>query len=109
LFLLPALLPTPAPQAVLPQTRTTSETTSPFSARLSQAAGNLGPDEIDNALLAATQKDALPDGYVPPDLVSLAVYGIPQRGGAVLRRIVIPDLQAMIGAAREDGVDRWGA
>src|SRR6266540_5652028 len=105
--LLFGLLASDAIPVVLSQTLTAADPASALSARLAQAAGNLGPDEIDNALLAASQKDALPNGYVPPDLVSLAAYGIPQRGGAYLRRIVIPDLQAMIEAARDDGVDLW--
>ena len=105
--LLLGLLASATGPVVIAQTREAPEPTSPLSMRLAQAAGNLDLDEIDHALLAATQKDALPDGYVPPDLVSIAAYGIPQRGGGFLRRIVIPDLQAMIGAARDDGIDLW--
>src|SRR5438128_305399 len=74
------------------QAQTTVESNATFLARLAQAAAAIGPDEVDNALLPATQDDTLPDGYVPPDLVSLAAIGIPQRGGAYLRRVVLPDL-----------------
>ena len=74
-------------------------------AQIAQAAATLGPDEVDHALLAATQDHALPDGYVPPDLVSLAAAGIPQREGASIRRVVFPDLQGMVQSAQQDGVE----
>src|SRR2546426_7145537 len=83
------------------QAQTTVESNATFLARLAQAAAAIGPDEVNNALLPATQDDTLPDGYVPPDLVSLATVGFPQRGGAYLRRVVLPDLQDLLRAARE--------
>jgi D-alanyl-D-alanine carboxypeptidase len=92
---------------MLAQTLTGADSVDALPARLAHAAASLGPDEINHSLLAATREDALPDGYVPPDLVSLAAFAIPERGGGSLRRIVVPDLQAMIAAAREDGVDLW--
>src|SRR5258706_9055544 len=71
------------------QTEITSQLTPALVSRLAQAAAALGPHELDQALLPATRDDALPDGYVPPDLVSVAAAGIPQRGGASIRSVVI--------------------
>ncbi|MCK4517003.1 MAG: M15 family metallopeptidase [Spirochaetaceae bacterium] len=48
-----------------------------------------------------------PDDYVPPDLVELDAYSDQldlSRDGHVLREIVIPDLLAMVEAARADGI-----
>ncbi len=48
----------------------------------------------------------LPDDYEPPDLVSLTDYDIrATRRNLLLRRIVMPDLLAMVEAARIDGVE----
>jgi D-alanyl-D-alanine carboxypeptidase len=48
-------------------------------------------------LLPVDRQRALPDGYVPPDLVSL--------GGRQVRALVRPDLTAMIEAAGKDNVE----
>ena len=65
--------------------------------------------EADSAFLPATRDDALPDGYEPPDLISLASLGLPQRGSWQLRSTVVPDMAAMIEAAGSDGVALWVA
>lgn len=64
-------------------------------------------DEANHALLPATQAEDLPEGYMPPDLVPLGRYGLPQRGGQQLRELVIPDLWTMVHAAQEERVQLW--
>jgi D-alanyl-D-alanine carboxypeptidase len=53
---------------------------------------------------AVTRERALPAGYVPPDLVSVTAGGPAPNGAQRLRRIAVPDLDAMFAAARADGV-----
>ena len=67
----------------------------------------LTPDEADQILLRASKTDALPDGYAPADLVSVASAGIPAAGRQLLRARIIDDTHAMIGAAAGDGVDLY--
>jgi zinc D-Ala-D-Ala carboxypeptidase len=60
--------------------------------------------EAAHALLPATREEALPDGYVPPDLVPLVRYGLPEVGRQQIREVVVPDLWEMVQAARADGM-----
>ena len=69
---------------------------------IASAACAIGADEVDDALLPATHDDALPDGYVPPDLVSLSLFGVSERGSWELRSALIPDLMDMVQAAQAD-------
>ena len=57
----------------------------------------LPPTEARMLLLPVDRQRALPDGYVPPDLVSF--------GGRQIRALVRPDLTAMIEAASKDNVE----
>lgn len=71
------------------------------SARVARASATLPFTEVDHALLPATRDEALPDRYVPPDLVTLAWVDIP--GVGQIRAVVVPDLAAMVRAARQEG------
>jgi len=59
-------------------------------------------------LLALVDKQtALPADYVPNDLISLPRYGdqlILNRDGLSLRAVIMPDVLAMVEAARQDGI-----
>lgn len=57
----------------------------------------------DQVLLRATRSDALPDGYAPSDLVSVAAQGVPATGRQLLRAIVLDDTRALIAAAADEG------
>jgi D-alanyl-D-alanine carboxypeptidase len=63
---------------------------------------------LQDPLLAVVDKEtALPAGYEPEDLVPLSRYSdrfILNREGLSLRAVIIPDLIAMVEAARLDGV-----
>jgi D-alanyl-D-alanine carboxypeptidase len=48
-------------------------------------------------LLPVSHEHALPEGYVPPDLVRF--------GGHMVRGLIVPDLTAMVDAAAAEGVD----
>jgi D-alanyl-D-alanine carboxypeptidase len=50
----------------------------------------------DEVLLRATKNDALPDGYLPGDLVTVG-------GGQVIRRLIVDDTRALITAAADEG------
>ncbi len=57
-------------------------------------------------LVLVDKKHDLPNDYIPPDLVSLKRYNITiSKNYLKLRKIVIPDLLAMIKAARKDGIE----
>ncbi|MFW5693758.1 MAG: M15 family metallopeptidase [Alkalispirochaeta sp.] len=62
----------------------------------------------DSPLLARVDKQtALPADYVPDDLIPLDRYGsqlILNREGLSLRAVIMPDLLAMVEAARQDGI-----
>jgi D-alanyl-D-alanine carboxypeptidase len=58
-------------------------------------------------LLPASQADALPDGYVPADLVSARAHGIAATGSQLLRAIVVQDTRALVAAAAADGQDLY--
>ena len=76
-----------------------------FAGRLAAVACTVGISyELDGALLPATRDDALPDGYEPADLISLAGTGIPQWGPQQLRSLIIPDALTMTQAAHVDGI-----
>ena len=55
-------------------------------------------------LYPVTQDRALPAGYAPADLVWSAAGGSAPQGPQAVRRLVLPDLEAMLAAARADGV-----
>ena len=46
---------------------------------------------------------------MPPDLVPVVRFGIPQRGYWELRSIILPDAAALVFAAQQDGIDLWVA
>jgi D-alanyl-D-alanine carboxypeptidase len=75
----------------------------------SASTARLDIGEAEHALLPATRDEALPDGYAPPDLRALATVGIPQVGSGFVREIVVPDLRAIVAAARAEGVSLWVA
>lgn len=56
--------------------------------------------------LALVDKEhALPTGYAPPNLVHLASYGLSvSRSSLVLRKSIMPEVMAMVDAARKDHV-----
>ncbi|MSQ23750.1 MAG: D-alanyl-D-alanine carboxypeptidase family protein [Chloroflexi bacterium] len=83
--------------------------TGPDAGMAAASACALGGAEIDQALLPATRAEALPDGYVPPDLVPLSSVGIPQRGYWEVRQVLITDLEAMVQAAVTDRAQLWVA
>src|SRR5581483_11020878 len=55
-------------------------------------------------LYPVTRDLALPDNYVPPDLVRTTAGATAPQGAQPLRRLILPDLEAMFAAARADGV-----
>jgi D-alanyl-D-alanine carboxypeptidase len=61
-------------------------------------------DEAVWVLYPATQDRALPADFVPPDLVRTTAGGDAPQGAQPLRRLVVPDLEAMFAAARGDDV-----
>jgi D-alanyl-D-alanine carboxypeptidase len=63
----------------------------------------LDPDVAQAVLLAATRIDALPDGYAPDDLASVAANGIPAAGRQLIRALILDDTRALIQAAAGDG------
>lgn len=63
----------------------------------------LPPEIASDVLMRASKPDALPDGYAPSDLVSAAANGIPAAGRQLIRALIVPDTQALIGAADEAG------
>lgn len=91
----------PAVSAVKPEPPSSALALAPI------AVGDMPSEEVNQALLPATHEEALPENYVPSDLISLAAVGVPQRGGQLLRAIVVPDLATMVEAARQDGVQLW--
>jgi D-alanyl-D-alanine carboxypeptidase len=60
----------------------------------------LSPEVAHEVLLPATREDALPDGYVPPDLISVA-------GGQRIRALIVDDTRALIGDAASAGLDLY--
>jgi D-alanyl-D-alanine carboxypeptidase len=58
----------------------------------------------DDLLIQVNKQHCLPD-YAPKDLVNISDYGILGDSGLQLRKIVIPDLISMIGAADKDGIE----
>src|SRR5438067_464765 len=63
----------------------------------------LAPDVASEVLLAATKEQALPLGYAPRDLVSAPAFGLPAAGAQSIRRLIIPDTEAMWQAAATEG------
>jgi D-alanyl-D-alanine carboxypeptidase len=59
----------------------------------------------DSLLIQINKQHCLPADYVPQDLVNIANYEIPADGSFRLRKIVIPDLKAMMGGAKRGGVE----
>jgi LAS superfamily LD-carboxypeptidase LdcB len=55
-------------------------------------------------LYPVTQERALPAGYEPSDLINTAAGGSAPQGARPMRRLIVPDLQALFAAARADGV-----
>jgi len=55
-------------------------------------------------LYPVTQERALPAGYEPPDLINTTAGGSAPQGALPVRRLIVPDLQALFAAARADGV-----
>jgi len=56
-----------------------------------------------DVLQVVTKTDALPDGYVPGDLVSVAARGIASSGRQVTRAIIVDDTRPLIEAATAAG------
>jgi LAS superfamily LD-carboxypeptidase LdcB len=67
----------------------------------------LDPSVAADVFLRATKADALPIGYVPDDLVSVAAQGLPQAGRQSLRALIIDDTRALISAAADEDVDLY--
>jgi LAS superfamily LD-carboxypeptidase LdcB len=65
----------------------------------------LDPAIASDVLLRATKADALPDSYLPDDLVGVATQGLPQAGRQSLRSLILDDTRALIDSAADDGVD----
>jgi LAS superfamily LD-carboxypeptidase LdcB len=63
----------------------------------------LEPAIARDVLLRVTRSDALPDGYAPADLVSVAANGVASAGGQTLRALVVPDARALVQAAADQG------
>ncbi len=63
----------------------------------------MDPAVVAEVLQRATREDALPGGYAPTDLVSVAAAGVPAAGYQVLRRIVLEDARALIEEAANAG------
>jgi D-alanyl-D-alanine carboxypeptidase len=62
-------------------------------------------DEPASLFVLVDKKHALPDGYVPPDLVLLKDYGLTvSLDSHMVRKIIIPDLLRMERAARAEGI-----
>jgi LAS superfamily LD-carboxypeptidase LdcB len=60
-------------------------------------------DEVRWVFYPVTQTRALPADFGPADLVRTSVGSAPQ-GSMPVRRLIVPDLEAMFAAARADGV-----
>ena len=67
----------------------------------------LEPGLADEVLLKATRADALPDGYVPRDLVDTRSAGIPTDGAQRIRALIVPDTRRLVWAASEAGHDLY--
>jgi LAS superfamily LD-carboxypeptidase LdcB len=59
--------------------------------------------ELDHVFAAVSPWQALPDGYVPSDLVTLG--GVPRVQGQPVSAVVMPDLESMVAQAYADSVD----
>ncbi|HLH22709.1 MAG TPA: M15 family metallopeptidase [Chloroflexota bacterium] len=59
--------------------------------------------EVSSVFYPVTQARALPADFGPDDLVRTAIGSAPQ-GSMPVRRLIVPDLEAMFAAARADGV-----
>jgi LAS superfamily LD-carboxypeptidase LdcB len=60
-----------------------------------------------DVLLPATRADALPDGFTPADLLSVAAQGIASAGRQTLRAPIVDDTRALIAAAADEGYDLY--
>ena len=58
-------------------------------------------------LLRATKTDALPDGYVPRDVVSTVASGIPAAGSQVIRAVIADDTRALVREASSAGYNLY--
>ncbi|SRR5579884_3054301 len=61
-------------------------------------------DEAAWVLYPVTRERALPADYAPTDLVRTTAGGDSPQGPQLVRQLIVPDLQAMFAAARDDGV-----
>ncbi len=59
----------------------------------------------DSLLVQVNKQYCLPQDYVPSGLVHISEYGIPETKDFLLRKIVMPDLEAMVDQAKQDGVE----
>ncbi len=64
----------------------------------------LDAEAAGEVLLRATKSDALPDAYVPEDLVATSAHGIAAFGRQLIRRVIVDDTRALVDAAAADGV-----
>jgi D-alanyl-D-alanine carboxypeptidase len=62
---------------------------------------------LGDVLLRATKADALPDGYVPRDMVNPSARGIPSVGAQLVRAVIIDDTRALVEAAKRDGISLY--
>lgn len=63
----------------------------------------LAPEHATWVLYPVTQERALPASYVPLDLIWTTAGGSAAQGSQPVRRLIVPDLEAMFAAARDDG------
>ena len=80
-----------------------------LAARLAEVLGADGSAGLDGAeapwvLFPVTRERALPADYVPRDLVRTTGGGPAPQGGQLVRRLIVPDLEALVAAARADGI-----
>jgi zinc D-Ala-D-Ala carboxypeptidase len=68
---------------------------------------DLDPMVASEVLMAATRADALPDGYVPRDLVSALANGIPASGGQLIRALIVDDTRSLVEAAAAEGLELY--